>query len=107
MAMGRWGSRAGRNKRKRPEDAENSGEEIASPAKSRKTLPKQEGDMARFGKYLYDADIARIELEREKLKLERDRLAAEREERKLERENSAKLELEKMKLMISALKKKE
>jgi len=63
--------------------------------------------MASFGKYLHDADISRIELEREKLVFERERLASDQEERKLERESAAKLELEKLKVMMSAFSKKE
>jgi len=93
-------------KRKHKDDGTDS-LESASPKKMRTASSKPDGELASFGKYLHDADLARIELEREKLNLERERLANEREDRKQEREMNAKHELEKMKILVSALTKKE
>ena len=93
-------------KRKRKTESENSCA-ISLSKRAHVSPVKSDGDIESFGKYLHDADMARVELEREKLNFERERFAAEREDRKLERESNAKLELEKMKVLVNALTKKE
>ena len=67
------------------------------------------GELASFGESLRQADIARIDIERERLQLERERLETEKEEREKDRELQReerrardKLEIEKFKLMMAA-----
>ena len=92
---------------------EESIEEFPSSAKKTKRLKRMEsgGEMELFGAHLRDADLARIELEREKLAFERERSEAdraerEREERREERDKMHELELVKYKLLIETLNKK-
>ena len=76
-------------KRRSADDArEESAEEVPASAKNTKRVKRMEsgGEMERFGAHLRDADLARIELEREKLALERERSEAYRAERERERE---------------------
>lgn len=60
------------------------------------------GYMDKFGKYLHDADIARIELEREKMKMDEERYQSELEARRKDREENSKNNLENMRLLIDA-----
>ena len=87
--------------------------DVPASAKKTKRLKQMEsgGEMERFGAHLRDADLARIELEREKLAFKRgrseaDRAEREREERREEREKMQELELIEYKLLIGALNKK-
>ena len=70
-------------------------------------------DVAAFSLNLRDADLARVELDRELLQFERERSETdrsgrkrERQERREERENMQEPELAKYKLLIEVLKKK-
>ena len=90
-------------------------EEVLGSAKKTKGMKQMEsgGEMERFGAHLLDKDLARIELEREKLASERERSEAkraererERKERREEREKMQETELVKYKLLIEVLNKK-
>lgn len=108
---------ASATKRRASEFSSNSeGEETGPAPKKAKTksfrVPPSMA-MAAFSSNMRDAELARIELDRDGLQLERDRSETDRlereledEERREEREKNQELELEKYKLLIEVLNKK-
>ena len=95
------------------EDAEAPSKAKRAKRNNKNTADPFSGEMERFAECLRDADLAKVEVERDRLELERERMKMDREERMKERElrreervASNKLELEKFKLMLEVLKSK-
>ena len=94
-------------------DSDGHGSARKKPRRQSQAYDNVEGELEGFGIAMRDADLARIELERERLLLERDRLKWEtearekdREERRLECDAQNELDLKKMKIMMEAITRK-
>lgn len=98
---------------KRSVRSESDEEERSSPTKIKKVKQSASrahmGEMAQFGAHLPDADLTRVDLERDRLQFERERLLSDRDERARKRDErheerieAQKLELHKFSLMTAA-----
>ena len=94
-------------------DSDGHGSARKKPRRQSQAYDNVEGELEGFGIAMRDADLARIELERERLQFEGDRLKWEtearekdREERRLERDAQNELDLKKMKIMMEAITRK-
>ena len=94
-------------------DSDGHGSARKRPRRQSQAYDNVEGELEGFSIAMRDADLARIELQRERLQLECDPLKWEtgargmdREERRLERDAQNELDLEKMKIMMEAITRK-